>query len=401
MENQNQEISGAEKHEFADIEVSPSQLADVHFVRKRGQGGRLVEYISAKAPDSRMVYFFDGVSKTQLVSRVGGKISELRRIYDYQKRDRVFTGLVTQRPEPVILRLVRSNGYWHCYAVVTARFTEVGHAELYKMVENEFVARGLAWTGIEEFRTNRRVWRTYLFEKNIGAQVGGVQVGDIIQCGLRIANSCKATSSIIFYPFWKRLVCSNGLTSSKGIWKPATTHVGLKVDILQSVKQTLDEALNQAFGFDKLMQQAREIRLQTSEMELLVREVSVKRGFAEYVQRSIRYRLDKEDKTLWGLVNAFTYVSSHDVKPDQSKLVIEQAAHFLLKGGEKLVREILTPSPAGLALQATCRECREKPVAEVGETCPECEIELNRVAMEEDAFDIRMGLNNEDADSDG
>jgi hypothetical protein len=133
------------------------------------------------------------------------------------------------------------------------------------------------------------------------------------------------------------------MTSSRGIWKPATTHVGEKTDILQSVKLTLTEALNQAFGFETLIERAQRIILKDEEISLLVREVSGRRGFAQYVQREIRYRVQREDKTLWGVVNAMTYVSSHSVKPEQSKLAIEQSAHSLLAGGEPMVRELLAP----------------------------------------------------------
>jgi hypothetical protein len=392
MDNQGQE--------FADIKVSPSELRDMQFFRFRRAGiGRLVEYIRAVTPDGREVLLLDNVSKNQLVSRIGGKISELRRIYDYNERNQLLQQLAVGRSEPVILRLVRSENHWHCYAVVTDKFTEVRHSELYAIVEDELHERGLAWTVGGELRTDRRVWRTYMFERNVGQKVG-----DIIQVGLRVCNSVKATSSVIFYPFWKRLVCLNGMTSSRGVWKPATTHVGEKSDILQSVKGTLTEALNQAFGFEQLVERAMSIKLEDKQIDLLVREVSVRRGFADYVQRSIRYRVQKEDKTLWGLVNAFTYVSSHEVKPEQSKLTIEQSAHSLLYGGEQMVRELLAPKPAipvQPVMHALCRECKEKPVAEVGDTCPECDVELKRVALEEDAFDHRMGLDHEEFDSDG
>lgn len=377
--------------EFADVKVSPSELREVQFYRYRKSGiGMLVEYIRAVTPDGREVFLFDTVSKNQLVTRIGGKISELRRIYNYNERNQLLQQLVSVRSEPVILRLVRSNGHWHCYAVVTDKFTEVSHVELYSIVENELKERGLAWTDVRELRTDRRVWRTYMFERNIGQKVG-----DIIQVGLRVANSCKATSSVIFYPFWKRLVCLNGMTSSKGVWRPATTHVGEKANILHSVGVTLTEALNQAFGFETLIMRAQKIVLRDDEISLLVREVSSRRGFAEYVQRSISCRVQKEDKTLWGLVNAFTYVSSHDVKPEQSKLAIEQSAHSLLVGGEPMVKELLASKPSG---QILCHECREKPVPEVGDVCSGCDVELRRVAHEDDAFDHRMGLDNEEDD---
>ena len=340
--------------EFADVKVSPSELSDMQFFRYRKVGvGRLVEYIRAVTPDGREVFLFDTVSKNQLVSRIGGKISELRRIYDYQERNQLLQHLAKSRSEPVIFRLVRSNGNWHCYAVVTEKFTEVKHVELYRMVEAELQSRGLVWQDTEEFRTNTRVWRTYLFERNVGTKVG-----DLIQVGLRVCNSVKATSSIIFYPFWMRLACTNGMTSSKGVWKPATVHKGNKLDILGSVKQTLEEALNQAFGFEQLVVKARELKITEENMQLLVKELSIKKGFAEYVQRYIGYRVDKEDKTLWGLVNAMTYVSSHEVKPEMSKLKIEQTAHSLLRGGDKMVRELLAPKPSSSqADQKVCEEC--------------------------------------------
>jgi hypothetical protein len=385
--------------EFADIEVSPSQLRDAKFIRTRGfnTNYKMVEYFSVVLPDGREVRLYDTVSKTQLVSRAGGKISELRRIYQWDERDTAFRSLLAQRSEPVILRLARHNGTWTCYAVVTSKFTEVRHSELYRIVESELTSRGMTWQEVTEFKTNRRVWRTYLFQRNVG-----VKVGDIVQVGMRVANSVKATSSIIFYPFWKRLVCSNGMTSSKGVWKPATTHTGLKVDILQSVKDTLTEALEQAFGFERLVERAMSIRLEDKQIDVLIREVSSRRGFADYVQRSIRYRMQSENKTLWGLANSFTWVSSHDKLPDQSKLVVEQSAHWLLAGGEETVRELTTPKPSPSVqpvlqvAQAVCRSCKQNPVPEVGELCNDCETQLRIEGREQDAFDHRMGLDNED-----
>jgi hypothetical protein len=389
-----------QKPEFRDELVKPSEIRSVNFYHHRGYGtGRIIDYIQLVLPNGETVFLHDVTSKNQLVSRAGKKISELRGIRDYNARNQLLFAALKDRHEPLLFRLTRTDGNWHCYAVTTEHFTEVTHVELYQLVENELVSRGIRWESTESLRTERRVWKTYLFEKRIGASLG-----DILQCGIRVANSCKATSSVIFYGFWKRLICSNGMTSSKGVWRPATTHRGEKSDILASVKDTLDEVIQQVFGFETLIERAQKIVLKDEEISLLVREVSVRRGFADYVQRSIRYRVQKEDKTLWGLVNAFTYVSSHEVKPEQSKLTIEQSAHSLLAGGEQMVRELLAPKPSvpvQPVMQAMCRECREKPVAEVGDTCPECDVALKLLAREEDAFDHRMGLDDEEAVSDG
>lgn len=343
--------------EFKDELVVPSEIKQVNYFRKREAGvGRMIDYIRLVLPNDETVFLHDVVSKNQLVTRAGEKISELRAIRDYEVRNQILSDALKKRGEPLIFRLTKSNGFWHCYAVVTKKFVEVTHVELYRMVEQELQTRGLTWVDTSEFRTSKRVWKTYIFEKQVGQKVG-----DTVQCGIRIANSCKATSSIIFYPFWMRLACTNGMTSSKGVWKPATVHKGNKLDILGSVKQTLEEALNQAFGFERLIVEARKVTIERDQMNLLVREISVKKGFAEYVQRYIGYRVEKEDKTLWGLVNAMTYVSSHEVKPEMSKLKIEQTAHSLLRGGEKMVRELLAPKPSSSTFQpdeqTACEEC--------------------------------------------
>lgn len=388
--------------EFRDALIVPSEIRSVNFYHHRKVGlGQIVDYIQLVMPSGDTVFLHDVTSKNQLVSRAGLKISELRATRDYNARNQLLFDALKQRNEPLLFRLTRSNGYWHCYAVTTEHFTEVTHAELYQLVENELVSRGLQWVSTESLRTERRVWKTYLFEKKVGAKVG-----DIIQCGVRVANSCKATSSVIFYGFWKRLVCSNGMTASKGCWNPATTHRGEKSDILSSVRSTLDEVLEQVFGFEQLVERAMSIRLEDKQIDVAIREISGRRGFADYVQRAIRFRMQSENKTLWGLVNSFTYVSSHQSgMPEQSKLVVEQSAHWILSGGEEAVRELTTPKPAPAApnqpvlqvAQAVCRSCKQNPVPEVGELCNDCGTQMRIEAREEDAFAHRMGLDNEEA----
>jgi len=326
--------------EFKDIKISPAELQEVQFYRYRKSGyGRLLEYIRLVLPNGEEAQIHDITSKNQFVSRMGLKISELRRIWDYNERNDALSSACKGRSEPVILRSVKDNGTWFAYAVVTEKFTEIKHIEVWRIVEEELSKKNLNIKEITEFRTNRRVWKTFVLES-----LAGSKIGDTVRIGLRVCNSIKGTSSVIVYPFWERLVCANGMTSSKGIWKPATTHTGKKLDIVASVRTTLQEALDQAFGIEKLMVQAMKIKIDNVAKLKVLKIVAFRKGLSQTAQYYMSYQLDKEPNTLWGFVNAMTYVSSHQKFSDNVKVRIEQIAHSFLIGGQKMVDEYLNPT---------------------------------------------------------
>ena len=326
--------------DFRDFKVSPSELQDVQFYRFRKRGyGKLIEYIRLVLPSGEEVFLHDVTSKNQFVSRLGLKISEVRSVRDYNERNNLILDACRKRVEPVVIRSVNSDGRWFGYAVVTEKFTEVKHYELWRLVENELAEQGISVLETSEFRTNRRVWKTYIFENQVGRNVG-----DIVQVGLRVCNSIKGTSSIIFYPFWKRLVCSNGMTSSKGIWRPATIHRGNKIDILASVRNTLREALEQAIGFETLMLKAIQIKLSPDEKLRVVEAIAKRKRLSQYVHYYITEYAKREQNNLWGVANAITYVATHKVDAVSTKIALEQIAHSLLRGGQKQLKELLAPS---------------------------------------------------------
>lgn len=341
-------VNPSQSREFVDVKISPSELSDVQFFRYRKRGvGKLVEYIQVRLPDNRLVMLFDNVSKSQFISKLGGKVSEIRSIYDYNERNAMLSELAKARDEPIIMRLVKGSGSdWHCYAVVTEQFTEVKHVELYQIVENRLKELGYEITSRTEMRTSLRVWRTYMLNSNLDNIPG-----DIINIGIRVANSVKGTSSIIIYPCWVRLACSNGMTSSEGFWKQASVHKGNKSLILDSVVENLDEALSASFGIMNYVKLSRKIMLSRPEQIALINEISSRWGFPAYIRQSFISRSTREPSNLWGLVNALTYVSSHDDVPVNSKLTIEQAAHSLLVGGkpgiDKLLNSLSSPLSRG------------------------------------------------------
>jgi phage gpG-like protein len=329
--------------EFVDLKVSPSvDLKNAQFFRYRksgyGRTGKLVEYIQIEHNDGKRIYLFDVVSKNQFVSRLGLKISEIRGIYDYNERNQVLNTALNGRAEPVLMRLVKSNGYWNCYAVVTEKFTEVKYSELYRIVENELNRMAINVVETSEFRTPRRVWKTYVFEKRAVNKVG-----EVIQAGLRVVNSIKGTSSICFYPYWLRLVCTNGMTSSKGIWKQATTHKGQKADIMESVHQTLKESIDEAFGIEKLIEQALQVKLSDTEAMRLLKFVAYRKNLSQRATRLIQQRLSVDKGNMWNFVNAITYVSSHNADKMGQPVILslEQTAHGLLREKEDSIRRMI------------------------------------------------------------
>lgn len=345
----------ADGQQFRDFRISPSEIQRVNFwrYRKRGYGGKIIEYIQLALPNGEEAQLHDTTSKNQFVSRLGLKISELRRMCQdyynretsYVERNALILNACLKRTEPVIFRAVKNDGTWFVYAVVTDKFTEIRHIEVWKIVESEIQTAGLTVESTSDFRTPKRVWKTYTFQSQIGKKVG-----DIIQVGLRVANSVKGTSSIIFYPFWKRLVCSNGMTSSQGVWKPATTHVGEKLDILQSVRQTLKEALEQAFGYEELMARALQIKIDEQTKFRLLEVVAKRKNFSQNAQYYIRAQLEKEHNTnLWNFVNAITYTATHNTSGTQVSLHLQQIAHSILKGGQEGVEELLAPQPQAVS----------------------------------------------------
>jgi len=383
--------------EFAEVSLKLSELKDLNYFRYRKVGiGKLLDYIRAIVPDGRTVFFYDTTSKNQLVSRLGLRISELRRIDAYHERNRILAEAVSASTTTAILKMTKGSVGWNVYAVVSNLFVNVYHAEIFKFVEKELSSLGLGVKEMTEFRTSQRLWRRFIFEMNAVSKIG-----EVIEAGIMVCNSLKGTSSIQVRSYWKRLSCENGMTSSKYYSASRVIHRGDRLKIMESVRQNIKSAVDEAYNVSVLVDKSRRVSVSHSEMSLIIRLISSKRGFAEYVQRSMLSRVMQEEANLWGLSNILTYVGSHEDVPFQSKLAIEQSAHSLLAGGEPMVRELLSPKPlvpAQPAIHAVCRECKEKPVAEVGDTCLECEVELKRVALEDDAFDHRMGLDDEEVE---
>lgn len=82
--------------EFKDIKISPAELQEVQFYRYRKTGyGRLLEYIRLVLPNGEEAQIHDITSKNQFVSRMGLKISELRRIWDYNERNDALSSACT------------------------------------------------------------------------------------------------------------------------------------------------------------------------------------------------------------------------------------------------------------------------------------------------------------------
>jgi hypothetical protein len=329
--------------EFVDLKVSPSaDIKSSQFFRFResgyGRTGRLVEYITIEHNDGKIIKLYDSTSKNQWISRLGLKISELRGIYDYHERNQVLESALRSRSEPVLLRLVKSNGSWNCYAVVTDEFINIYHSELFKMVSQEVSSMGIIIKETEDIRTPARLWRRFIFEKRAVNRIG-----ETIEAVLMVCNSVKGTSSIQAKAYWKRLVCMNGMTSSKSYWSKKTLHRGSKEDVLESVRLTLKDAIDEAFGIEKLIEQALQVKLSDTEALRLLKFVAYRKNLSQRATKLISQRLSIDKGNLWQFINSITYIASHngDKMSQPVILSLEQTAHGLLREKEDAIRRMI------------------------------------------------------------
>jgi hypothetical protein len=326
--------------QFRDESIKPCELEEVSFFRYRKPPAyKLTEFIQFKLSDGSMVYLHDSVSKNQLISRINLHISDMRHIDDYAERNRIIRDAMKGREEPIILRMVKSGeDKWHCYAVVTPAFTEVRHSEVWRIVEEGLQIAGIHVIRTEDFQTPRRVWKTYIFEEQAVKKLG-----DVVRAGIRVCNSVKATSSICIYAFWERLVCSNGMTASKGHWHPATTHKGEKENIIESVRLTLKDAIDEAFGIEKLIEQAIQVKLSDVEAVRLLKFVAYRKNLSQRATKLISQRLSIDKGNLWQFINSITYIASHngDKMSQPVILSLEQTAHGLLREKEDAIRRMI------------------------------------------------------------
>jgi len=301
---------------IVDLELKPDEIRDVKFYRRR-KNGRIREFIVLETADAPI--YLEKTAKTQFIKLLGLKLATIRENLD--RANELLFDAIKRRQEPLIFRCTEGEKMMLAFAVVSPKYVVVRHGEIFQIVEDELKSMGYRVRSLGLLRTSRRVWKTYLLENLII----GENIGEPVAGGVRVANSVKGTSAVILYGFWQILVCDNGLMTNQGVWT-RTIHLGSRDRIIAAIRANVVEVIRKLSGLEFYIERAKSIRITEND----VNDVFETLGLSMRIRKMIRDRLDREDYTLWGLCQAFTWVASHErVSPD-TQIRLEKYAYRLL-----------------------------------------------------------------------
>jgi len=272
------------------------------------------------------LFWVRGTVETQLYNHLGLGMRELEGVMDYTVRNEKIQNAVKGLENPLVFRTgTDEEGKKRIYAVVTPKFTHVGHNEVFALTEEQLKLLGIEnWEG-EIIATPTKVYKTYEFPK----MTMEPQKGDIINCGIRVSNSVKGLGGVAAFGFYKRLVCSNGMTSQHGIFAGSRKHVGIADFIKLEIKEMITSIISKIDISDKI-NQARQERLDITAIDGILYNLSIPQKYSKETIEIFKKGYP-DNNTRWDLVNALTYVSSHSVERDRRRLEIEQIAFYLLE----------------------------------------------------------------------
>ena len=192
-------------------------------------------------------------------------------------------------------------------ATVSSNYPVIKHSEIITRIEN---GMNLSDAKVETIlsKNGAVMQRMYTLPK-INAEI---KKGDIIAPVIRIVNSYNGNTSVGFYMDALRLVCTNGMVSTKEFMSMQYRHFGNVFDMNTFAKNA--RVMFDGFdGYSKHWRDWAETPISDNRAKLLVGY------FPKRLQGYVESRLDENlDGTKWGFYNAGTAAISHDFSANRS-----------------------------------------------------------------------------------
>jgi hypothetical protein len=155
-----------------------------------------------------------------------------------------------------------------------------------------------------------------------------VKVGDVVQAGVMISNSELGYGAVQVLPFFKRLVCSNGMAVPEKDTAIRRAHLGgrqlsdepFRKLLIDGERKQASAAIWKAVGdsvgavldgsrFKNLVErmQAANRMLLSEEADKLVEQFGARFGLTQHEQKAVIEHYERDgERTLWGIANAVT-----------------------------------------------------------------------------------------------
>jgi len=310
---------------YQDLELPKG--SQVHVFRFRGKQWphHLEQWTKITLPDGSYYEVRDS-AESQLWSHCDGNLRDLRKVRDWRIRNLRAQELLNQRlsdqsRNPLILRL--PEGSRQVAGVVTSLYTEVTHTEVFETVEMLLKANGLEYKVIHEIETSRKTMRTLMLDQQIGEGI------DTHTVGLTLTNSETGMASVGVYLYVRRQICSNGMMANTGIHSQKLRHIGDKTELQTELWRMIEQTIQSAsFLIPAINASKNTCVIQMDVERFLTKDLH----YPDHLSRTISQRQGQhEGWTVYGLVNAMTWVASHHDQCAKSyQLKLQQDAHRLL-----------------------------------------------------------------------
>ena len=300
-----------------EFKIVPSRdISAAKFVRYREAGGRLKEYIVLELKGER--YKLSRERFTQLFRYLDAKVSDIRKIYDYNERDRALMKAVRACNTELKVSIYGNS----IVRITSADFTAIPHGKVLQIVERELKL---------DYEDRKIEFGNGMFAKwtlrSLPAEC--VRLGEIVSWQLWAYNYNDGKHGLRIGGGFTVLACNNGAVKWKGATRVRIVHRGDYKTLLDKIRK----AVAQVYFVDLpqvayQIQEAQKVKAAKELVEKLIRL------YPQWIQKKLREQL-RTAHTVWDVSNAFSWVATHEPVTFNQRMQLSNHAVEVLKLAER------------------------------------------------------------------
>ena len=303
--------------EIKEFEIVPSKdVTAAKFVRYRESGGKLVEYIVLELNGER--YNLSRERFTQLFRYLNVKVTELRRIYDYEERDRALMKAIRACNTELKISVYGNS----IVRVTSSDFTAIPHGKLLQLVE-----RALRL----DYEDRKLDFGNGMFAnwtlRSLPAECA--RLGEIVSWQLWVYNYNDGRHGLRIGGGFTVLRCKNGALGWKSAERVRIVHRGDYENLLSKIQESIDLILNHKLPLMAYqIQEAQKVKAAKELVEKLIRL------YPQWIQKKLQEQL-RTAHTVWDVSNAFSWVATHEPVTFNQRMQLSNHAVEVLKLAER------------------------------------------------------------------
>jgi len=296
-----------------EFEIVPSKdITAAKYVRYREAGGWLNEYIILEINGER--YKLSRVRFTQLFRYLDAKVSDIRRIYDYNERDRALMKALRACDTALRLSVIKN----HIVRVTSKDFTAIPHGKVLQIVEKVLKL---------DYEDRKVEFDNGMFARwtlrSLPAECA--RLGEIVSWQLWAYNRNDGKHGLKIGGGFTVLACNNGAVKWKGAARVRIVHRGDYNTLLDKIRK----AVAQVYFVDLPqmayeIEQAQQVKAAKELVEKLVRL------YPQWIQKKLQEQL-RTAHTVWDVSNAFSWVATHEPVTFNQRMQLSNHAVEVLK----------------------------------------------------------------------